>query len=56
MADVYLGSQVNWGLQFKSLPDRPSFAAYAERVCERPAYREALAIDMGLLSEMQEKP
>ncbi|MCL6249607.1 glutathione S-transferase family protein [Altererythrobacter sp. KTW20L] len=53
MADVYLGSQVNWGVEFKSLPDRSSFAAYAERVCARPAYREALAIDLAMVGEVQ---
>lgn len=55
MADVYLGSQVDWGLQFKSLPDRPSFLAYAERVRARPAYAAAKAIDMGLIAEMQQQ-
>jgi len=55
MADVYLGSQVDWGMQFQSLPERPSFAAYAERIRLRPAYREAKAIDMGLMAEMQAK-
>ncbi|HSG56691.1 MAG TPA: glutathione S-transferase family protein [Paracoccaceae bacterium] len=53
MADVYLGSQVDWGLQFQSLPDRPSFAAYAERVRARPAYIAAKAIDMGLIAGQQ---
>jgi glutathione S-transferase len=53
MADVYLGSQVDWGLAFKSLPDLPSFNAYAERVRARPAYREAKAIDMALIAEAQ---
>ena len=32
MADVYVGAQVNWGLQFKTLPERPSFTSYAERL------------------------
>ena len=31
MADVYVGSQVDWGLTFGTLPPLPSFAAYAER-------------------------
>ena len=53
MADVYVGSQVDWGLQFKSLPERASFTAYAERCRARAAYRSAKAIDMQLIAEMQ---
>ncbi len=53
MADVYLGSQVDWGLGFKTLPDLPAFAAYAERVRARPAYIEAKAIDMALIAAAQ---
>ncbi len=53
MADVYLGSQVDWGLIFKSMPERPSFAAYAERVRARPAYAEAKAIDNALIAAAQ---
>lgn len=53
MADVYVGSQVDWGLSFKSIPSRPAFEAYAERVRAREAYRGAKAIDMGLIQEMQ---
>lgn len=54
MADVYLGSQIDWGLQFKSLPDRPSFVAYADRFRTRPAYAAAKAIDMGMVADMPE--
>ncbi|MEO5708013.1 MAG: glutathione binding-like protein, partial [Alteraurantiacibacter sp.] len=53
MADVYLSSQIDWGLAFKSLPDLPSFIAYAERVRARPAYKEAKAIDMALIAAAQ---
>jgi glutathione S-transferase len=53
LADVYLGSHVDWGLMFKSMPERPSFAAYAERVRARPAYAEAKSIDMGLIAAAQ---
>lgn len=54
MADVYLGSQVDWGVSFGTMPDRPTFLAYAERVRARPAYAEAKAIDNGLIAEMQQ--
>ena len=35
MADVYVGSQVDWGLQFGSIPKRKTFEDYAERLRER---------------------
>jgi glutathione S-transferase len=53
MADVYVGSHVDWGLLFKSFPERDSFTAYVERVRARPAYQEAKAIDGKLIEEMQ---
>ena len=53
MADVYVGSQVDWGLNFKSIPEREVFAAYAARLRERDGYKAAKSIDMGLIAEMQ---
>lgn len=53
MADVYVGSQVDWGLMFKTLPARDSFTAYAERLRARDAYKAAKAIDGKLIAEMQ---
>ena len=53
MADVYVGSQIDWGLSFKSIPSRPAFEAYAERLRMRDAYQAAKAIDMKLIEEMQ---
>lgn len=44
-ADVYVGSQVSWGTMFKSLPARPTFDAYAQRLHAREAYRRAAALD-----------
>ena len=38
MADVYLGSQVDWGLQFGTIATRDSFAAYKARFDTRDAY------------------
>lgn len=35
-ADVYVGSQVSWGLMFGTIPTRPVFQAYAERLAARP--------------------
>ncbi|MCJ2188218.1 glutathione S-transferase family protein [Novosphingobium beihaiensis] len=53
MADVYVGSTVDWGLNFGILPPLPSFAAYAERCQARPAYKEAKAIDNALIADMK---
>ncbi len=53
MADAYLGSQVDWGLMFKTFEARDSFTAYAERLRARPAYQAAKAIDNALIAEMQ---
>jgi glutathione S-transferase len=53
MADVYVGSQIDWGLSFKSMPSRPTFEAYAERLRGREAYKAAKAIDMKLIEEAQ---
>jgi len=44
-ADVYVGSQVLFGLQFGSLPKRDAFEAYAARLVARDAYRRAAALD-----------
>lgn len=51
MADVYVGSQVDWGLTFGTLPPLPSFAAYAERLQARDAYKAAKQIDNALIAE-----
>lgn len=52
-ADVYVGSQIAWGLMFKSLPARPAFQAYAERLNARPAAVRARAIDDALIAQAQ---
>jgi glutathione S-transferase len=49
-ADVYFGSQINWGLQFGSLERRPAFERYAERLQARSAYIRARDIDDGLMA------
>jgi len=44
-ADVYVGSQVLFGLDFKTLDPRPAFTAYADRLRAREAYRRAAELD-----------
>lgn len=52
-ADVYVGAQVDWGLQFKTMPSRSSFEAYAERLRSREAYKAAKAIDAKHIAAMR---
>ena len=44
-ADVYVGSQVGWGLQFKTIPEHPALSAYWNRIKDRPARLSADALD-----------
>ena len=44
-ADVYVGSQIDWGLQFGTMPSRPVLEAYVKPLRERPAYKRAKEID-----------
>ena len=53
MADTYVGSQFVWGLRFGSIPERPAFRAYVDRVTQRPAYREANAVDAAIIKAAQ---
>ena len=48
-ADVYVGAQVGWGVQFGTLPKRDAFIAYGERVMARPAYQRANDKDNALM-------
>lgn len=50
MADCYIGAQVDWGLQFGSLPAHSALEAYAERLRARPAYARAKARDAELMA------
>lgn len=52
-ADIYLGAQVDWGLQFETVPSTPSLEAYAGRLRAREAYREAKAIDAAHIKRMR---
>ncbi|MEM8695187.1 MAG: glutathione S-transferase family protein [Pseudomonadota bacterium] len=50
-ADVYAGSQIDWGLTFGTIPKRDAFETYAARLRERDAYKRAKAIDAELIPE-----
>ncbi len=44
-ADVYVGSQIGWGLMFGTIDKRPAFADYVGRLRARPAAERASALD-----------
>ena len=48
-ADVYVGSQIGWGMMFGSIEKRPAFERYWERIGSRPAAVRARAIDDALV-------
>jgi glutathione S-transferase len=52
--DVYLGSQIAWGIGFGTMEKRPGFEDYVARITDRPAYRKAKEIDAALMPSNQE--
>ena len=48
-ADVYVGSQIGWGMMFGTLEKRPAFEAYWKRIGNRPAAIRAREIDDALV-------
>lgn len=51
MADVIFGGTVRFMLMFKSIEERPSFKAYAERLAKRPALQRADARNTAVMTE-----
>jgi glutathione S-transferase len=52
-ADVYVGSQIMFPLQFKMLPERDSFLRYRDRLTAREAYKRGNEIDEALIAASQ---
>ena len=48
--DVYLGSQIGWGLVFGTMEERPGFRPYWERIAARPAAVRARQADDALMA------
>ena len=44
-ADVYVGSQIGWGLTFGTIDKRPAFVDYSARLRARPAAQRAQQLD-----------
>lgn len=55
-ADVYVGSQVSWGLQFGTLPEHAVLTEYRDRMTERPAYVRARDLDDAAMEEFGPSP
>jgi glutathione S-transferase len=53
-ADVYLGSQIGWGMRFGMIERRPAFERYFERLSGRPAMVRAREIDEALVAAGQQ--
>jgi glutathione S-transferase len=52
-ADVYVGSQIMFPMQFGMLPERDSFLKYRGRLQARDAYKRANEIDEAIIAEME---
>jgi glutathione S-transferase len=52
-ADVYVGSQIGWGLMFGTIEKRPAFADYAARLQSRPAAIRARQLDDALMPQKE---
>ena len=52
-ADVYVGSQIGWGMMFGTFDKRPAFAEYVGRLMARPAAKRARELDDALVPTAQ---
>jgi len=52
-ADVYVGSQLNYGMRFGTIEKRPAFESYVGLLLNRPAFVRANEIDDKLAAQMQ---
>src|SRR3546814_55301 len=55
-ADVYVGSQIDWGLMFGTIEKRPAFEAYVGRLQSRPAARRANELDDAAMPKPEPQP
>lgn len=52
-ADVYLGSQIGFGLMFNTIDKRSAFQSFWTRMTSRPAYKRARELDDALMPPQQ---
>lgn len=48
VADIYLGSRLDWAMRFGSITEREVFRTYVDRLWQRPAAQRANALDNAL--------
>lgn len=53
-ADIYIGSQLMWGLQFDTIEKRKEYKEYVARLTQRVAFQRAKALDEALQKETGE--
>jgi glutathione S-transferase len=52
-ADVYVGSQIAWGMRMKGIEPRPAFQKYVGMLMERPAFKRVLAQNEEYMKQLQ---
>ncbi|MDE3079717.1 MAG: glutathione S-transferase, partial [Paracoccaceae bacterium] len=52
-ADVYVGSQIGWGMMFGTIEPRPALVAYWDRLKDRPARLRADEMDNALMPKKE---
>src|SRR5579862_70417 len=52
-ADLYVGSQIGFGMMFGTLEKRPAFEQYWQRISSRPACRRAKELDDAQAAELK---
>jgi glutathione S-transferase len=52
-ADLYVSSQIGFGMMFKTLEPRPAFERYWQRMSARPAYARATRLDDEKAAELK---
>lgn len=54
-ADLYIGAELDFGMNFNTIEKRDAFVAYRDRVTDRDAYRRAKQIDNALIAQQQQQ-
>ena len=54
-ADVYVGSQLGWGIEFGTIDGRATFEEYVKQLHNRPAAKRADGIDNELAAKIRNK-
>lgn len=55
-ADLYVGSQLGWGMMFGTIEKRPAFTEYVGRLQARPAAKRANELDDAAMPKQEAEP